>query len=479
MKKIIFFALIALTLCGCGKKEEIEETSKSIIATDFVTYDVARNLAKDTDFNVELIEDTDELSGRDRNKINKSLIFINTKGIPDVDENKTIDIFSFIDQKENNKDDNKVYSEVSLIIKEEKQEISEESVTQVVVKPNKNNETKPKNSENINNSENSESPNKPDNAKIDENSETENIKEAQGLYLKDGAKVILCKSTFDSAPTSSDKNGYSLGNYPIGYKVRETNDEYSKWLCDRINNLSKDYVTYAGIDNGDGTYTLFRDDTALTTQYKVITVDEIIITESFGEEKIYFEDTLGSKFSSLDKKILAATVDMSTDYWLDINNTILLAEKIKDKLIEVDPENKNIYDENYKTYINDLETISDKIKYIVDNSENKTIFIGGEFNYKYFTDCYGINYVSLYDYSSEELPSLTRLSNFAKILNKYKIKYVIKDKEASMEGINSIKTELDYNLNTVIIDSMQSATIDDSYLDIMNNNYIILKKAIY
>lgn len=475
MKKLTILIFIGLlAICGCSKKEEnteIENSSKSIIATDFVTYDIARNIAKDSGYEIELIDVDEELSGRDKNKINKSSIFIDTKNTQDTDENKTINIFDYIEIKENNKDDNKIYSNITLNIEEEKEEISEEAISQVVVIPN---------SESKKETEGTQEEPKETKKEAEGTQGEAQEEQAQNntgeIYLTDKVKLTFKKSTFNNPPSSADKNGYSLGNYPQGYKVRTTNDEYSEWLCNRMMSLECRYV---GIDNGNGTYTLFMDDTALTPQFKVISPEDIIITDTFGVPDVVFEDTLQKYFTKADIKILANTVDVSTDYWLDVNNAIKISSALKDKLIEIDPENKDIYDKNHKDYNNELETLNNKIKYIVENSENQTIFIGGEFNYKYFTDAYGINYISLYDYSTEELPTLTRLSNFANILNNYKIKYVIKDKESSMEGINSIKTELDYNLNTVIIDSIQTAETDDSYINIMNDNYIILKKAIY
>ena len=61
------------------------------------------------------------------------------------------------------------------------------------------------------------------------------------------------------------------------------------------------------------------------------------------------------------------------------------------------------------------------------------------------------------------------------------IKYIVKDVSSSMDGITSIRNEINHNLNIVIIDNLESVEDweNSSYFEIMDNNCIILDKALY
>lgn len=509
---VLCFSLL-LSMTGCGKEENKTTEKKNIVTTDFVTYDVTKNLIKDTDLTVEMINITDELSGRDRNKINNSILFINTEDlskIEGIDENiKKLEISSFIESKENSSDDNKIYGENLNFISNDTSEDNNSdnnSQIQIIVNPNSNNnkseENNKQNTSNTtdnkddldSNSKNTNQNNTNNNQDSNNTNENDSEKNSNQINIEPkGLEIIYVDSNVGSAPCSSDLNGKTLSSMEVGYSVvgYKEEDPYQAWICKRIEALNPgEFVKYAALDLGGGNYKIFVYDGGYLARYKVVDGINGIFIPDYGQT-LYAESSLQSVLSeyetaSIEKpveteaKILASTVDKATDYWLDVDNTVLLSQKIRDLLIEVDPINTEKYNNNYKDYESELLSLDDKIQYAVDISQNKLIFIGGAFKYKYFTDGYGINYISIYDYSTQET-SLTRLNNFAKIVNKYNIKYIIKDPLSSTDGIESIKTEVSHNINTVIIDTMEQVDNPDStsYLEIMNNNYIILKKALY
>lgn len=527
-KLAIFLAgIMILSASGCGSKNKTEiNYNKSIITTDFVTYDVTRQLTKGSDLSVELIDIEKELTGRDKNKIIKSLLFINVSDnilLEDIgDSVNMIKITDFIEQKENDSQNNMIYNDsFQLNFGDDDQSKGEQNAnSQIVINDNnsnKNNQNENEqnnqnqsddenksnandNNSNDNNNTNNGSNNNNGNNNNNNNSNNSNNNNGNGPNNNQGnnstenewhdPRLVFdyVDTTYPSAPASANLSGYTIASMPVGYEIKYTDDDsYDNWVLNRIEQLGT--PLWAALDDGKGGYKLFKSEGVLMMRYKVISSIDDISLLILQDTHLLCESSIkgrikGSNDSSMaEKKIfLAVTRDISKTYWLDVKNTMLLEEKILEKLIEIQPEDKELFEKNYEEYRSSLISLNDKLQYTVDQSVNKTIFIGGAFKYKYLTDGYQINYISIYDYSNQdETPSLTRLNNYAKVINRYNIKYIVKDNISSMDGINSIRTEVSHNVNVVIIDTMESVEDleNNTYIDIMENNIIILKKALY
>lgn len=554
-----------ITACGGNDMEEVTD-GKTIVCTDFTSFDITRRITEGTDITVEGVDfgaiDWEKgISGRDRAKINRSMLFINGTWVDaatiGIDEStQRIELSGFMEKKQNSKDDNRIYSGISIDLKDGNEINDTENDGQsgnrnpVVVIPGAGKEDDPDgnnpadadeennndadvgaNGGNItgNNGQGSGQGGIPDNndnngnikgnetgnpSSVGNNGQGGNGQAAQGnggaivtpnpseSQEKLGLRMYFLDSTYDAPPTSSDRNGYALGSYPEGAQVAKPSvnpDPYQTWICDRIASMDSGSCLYFILGNGNGTYTIFYAEGMLIPRYKVVaTVDDIRISTITGTTDVACEsgtkDMLSAysscfmegkppKIAQAERShMLADTVDFAQGIWLDVGNTRELALKIKDRLIEADPINKEKFEENYKKLDSELASMDDKFQFAVESSRNRTIFIGGAFVYKYMTDAYGIDYVSIYDYSiQEDTVSPTRLMNFADLLSTYKIKYIVKDCQSSMDGINSVKSEIDHNLNTLIIDTLYH--VDDwgntSYIDMMDDNCTILKKALY
>lgn len=526
-KKAGILLLIPLILTGCKKENTEEEKSRTVVCTDFVSYDITRKITEGTDITVEGIDfssiDWEKgISGRDRNKINKSLLFINGTWL---DESKTgefkeglnkIELKDFSERKKNDKNNNKLYSGFSFTEEEDNDgsTIKNPGAQQVIANPNAgkdkdkdkdkngnkedNDGNTDKPSENDKGSEDSQKPSDTETEAPDQDTPDKNEEDGNKAD-KDGLRLWFTDKSYQGPPVSCDKNGKSLGSYVAGDEIvgsEAAGDKYQLWLCDRIMNMFEN-CGHAVIDNGNGTYTVFADETALTPRFKVLgSLDDIKFTETFTWKDVMCESGArgmlgaysdcfmeGQLNAAADKKLmLANTADFAEGFWLDVKNARKFAEEVKNRMCEADAANRDIYEENYAKLDGELASLDDKFQYTADSSKNHLIFIGGGFVYGYMVDSYGIDYVSIYDYSTQdESATPTRLMNFAELIDRYKIKYIVKDKKSTMDGINSVKAEIDHNLNTLIIDTLEH--VDDwensSYLDLMDDNCTIFKKALY
>lgn len=73
-----------------------------------------------------------------------------------------------------------------------------------------------------------------------------------------------------------------------------------------------------------------------------------------------------------------------------------IAEKIAEKLMEIDSENALFYSKNAVIYTGQLKELDAKFKSVVANSKRKTILFGDRFPFRYLADAYGLTYYAAF-----------------------------------------------------------------------------------
>ncbi len=117
-------------------------------------------------------------------------------------------------------------------------------------------------------------------------------------------------------------------------------------------------------------------------------VETIADSASLGEEKRL------TLFSICGGSVDEHGHELDEHVWTSPKNAVLITEGIRDRLCEIDPENKDYYSENAKTYIEKLESLDGEIEEIVKNGERKIIAFGDRFPARHFAERYSLSVVS-------------------------------------------------------------------------------------
>ena len=88
--------------------------------------------------------------------------------------------------------------------------------------------------------------------------------------------------------------------------------------------------------------------------------------------------------------------------WTSPANAMQIAEKIAEKLMEIDSENALFYSKNAVIYTGQLKELDAKFKSVVANSKRKTILFGDRFPFRYLADAYGLTYYAAFTGCSTE-----------------------------------------------------------------------------
>ena len=88
--------------------------------------------------------------------------------------------------------------------------------------------------------------------------------------------------------------------------------------------------------------------------------------------------------------------------WTSPRNMILLAEAMRDALIELDPDHAGEYRANAEAYIQKLEALDGELRELTEGSRRKLLVFGDRFPFLYLTREYGLSYAAAFPGCSGE-----------------------------------------------------------------------------
>ena len=168
--------------------------------------------------------------------------------------------------------------------------------------------------------------------------------------------------------------------------------------------------------------------------------------------------------------------------WTSPINAIEIIEKVKKEIIKVDPDNKNLYEDNANKYIQELRQVDEEIKDIVNNSKRKELVFGDRFPLRYFVDEYGLSYYAAFPGCSHQTEASAKTISF--LINKVKednipVIFHIELSDGKIANAISEATGakvLEFKTAHNISQSNFDAGI--TYVDIMKDNISVLKEAL-
>lgn len=171
--------------------------------------------------------------------------------------------------------------------------------------------------------------------------------------------------------------------------------------------------------------------------------------------------------------------------WLSLKNAETLCDAIAEALGNADPDNKAVYDTNKAAYIDQLVSLDNQYREVVDQASMKTLLFGDRFPFRYMVDDYGLSYYAAFaGCSAESEASFETISFLAKKIDELGLKYVMTIEKSDQKIAKTIiENTQDKDQSILTLDSMQSTTSADvangmTYLSIMEGNLNILKEAL-
>lgn len=165
--------------------------------------------------------------------------------------------------------------------------------------------------------------------------------------------------------------------------------------------------------------------------------------------------------------------------WLDPELSIQMAEKIKNKLIELNPDEKATYEANYETLKADLEDLSKELDEATKDKSRDTVYISHE-SIGYLSNKYDFEQVGINGLNDDE-PSQKELTKMISDIKETKTPYILKEQNVSSRLTDMVAKETDveflpfHNLEALTDNDPEDAT----YQSLMRENIKSLEKALH
>lgn len=173
---------------------------------------------------------------------------------------------------------------------------------------------------------------------------------------------------------------------------------------------------------------------------------------------LHLEGKMGDIFEDLrggDKLIVAATDNINRDelldfitvpgsydphVWFDVEMWEYAAENIFNGLVELDPENKEFFEENYKAYGEELDELEDYIESrISEVAEDKRILITAHDAFQYFGRAYGFQVEGLQGISTDAEAGTSDVRELANFIVEKEIKAIFVESSVPRKNIEALQ----------------------------------------
>ena len=160
--------------------------------------------------------------------------------------------------------------------------------------------------------------------------------------------------------------------------------------------------------------------------------------------------------------------------WLNPNMAKIQVKNIANGLIELDPENSQYYNDNYKRYINKLDALDSKIRNEL--STCKKDFVAFHNAFTYFVKEYGLNQHTITSTDPHDEPTSKTLEQIINLAKEMKIQVIFTEEGVDKRISEVIANELGGKV--LILSPLEISETNTSYIEKMETNLDNLKEAL-
>ncbi|WP_406945653.1 metal ABC transporter solute-binding protein, Zn/Mn family [Halobacillus sp. SY10] len=172
--------------------------------------------------------------------------------------------------------------------------------------------------------------------------------------------------------------------------------------------------------------------------------------------------------------------EMDPHVWLDPVRAAQMAEGIKSQLIKMNPEQKELYEENHKELQAKLMDLDQEFHNRVE-SKTKSKVIVSHAAYGYWEEAYGIEQIAVSGLSPTNEPSQKDLENIVQVAESNDLEYVVFEQNITPKVSEVIQKEIGaealrfHNLSVLTEDNVDN---DEDYFTLMEQNLDVLTQAL-
>lgn len=306
------------------------------------------------------------------------------------------------------------------------------------------------------------------------------------------AGVILSGCTDKDKETDSEKLKVMASFYPVydfavkigGEKAEVTNmvpagTEPHDWepATRDITNLEQaDVFVYSGA----GMEHWVEDVLKSLENQKLVTVEAsngVTLREGHGHEEDHEEADQENEAAAEEEHDHG---EYDPHVWLSPLNAKKEMENIKNAFIEADPDNKDYYEANYKTYADKFDELDQSFKDTLSPLPNKVIVVSHE-AFGYLCNAYGLTQMGIEGLSPDSEPDPARMAEVIDFVKENNVKTIFFEELVSPKVAEAIAKET--GAVTQVLNPMEGLSEEEikaggDYFSVMEKNLAALKNAL-
>ncbi|MBD2869531.1 metal ABC transporter solute-binding protein, Zn/Mn family [Paenibacillus arenilitoris] len=166
--------------------------------------------------------------------------------------------------------------------------------------------------------------------------------------------------------------------------------------------------------------------------------------------------------------------------WVSPKSALVLAENVKNSLIEVDAANKADYEKNFEAVKRKLGEIDSDYTEQLAGTANKNIVVSHQ-AFGYLARDYGLNQIAIMGLSPEAEPRAQDLLDIARFVKENEVKYIFFEELVSDQLAKTLAAEAD--VDTMVLNPLEGLTSEqeaagDNYFTLMERNLQNLVQAL-
>ncbi|MFH1354167.1 MAG: metal ABC transporter substrate-binding protein [bacterium] len=155
-------------------------------------------------------------------------------------------------------------------------------------------------------------------------------------------------------------------------------------------------------------------------------------------------------------------------YWLAVPNAEIIAATVARKMSQLDPEQKDIYQQNLENYTVQLDDLENKLQEMARGIGQRN-FVAMHDSWSYFAKQYGLTLVATYEPVEGRQPSVSELKDLDELIKREKIAvFYTEPQKAATSAVRFLKDEFGLQIRT--LDPIGGFGEKNSYVELMLGN---------
>lgn len=171
--------------------------------------------------------------------------------------------------------------------------------------------------------------------------------------------------------------------------------------------------------------------------------------------------------------------DHDPHIWIDPLRMVQIAQILKDQLIELNPEEEELYNENFKALEEKLLDLNSKFTELLSTKENKSIIVSHA-AFGYWEERYGIHQIAIHGLSTADEPSQKQITEIINQSEEHNLEYVLFEQNSSNKLTEVIQKEIGakpLTIHNLSVLTQEDIDNEEDYISLMEYNLEVLNQA--